>query len=223
VAASNIPYRETGSAAPFRAVIFDLGGVVLGSPLQVFAAFERELDLAPGALNRMIVANGPAGAWQRLERGEVAMEEFMVALDAEFAAIGARVSTSLLMQRIAVASQPRPIMVEAIRRLRAHGLLTAALTNNWVSEDQTDKMGRLRPEFDVFIESAREGMRKPDPRIYQLACARLGVEPAQAVFLDDIGANLKSARALGMATIKVVDEFDALRELEALVGLALST
>lgn len=221
--ASNIPYREAGSAPPFRAIIFDLGGVVLGSPLQVFAAFEQELGLVAGALNRMIVANGPAGAWQRLERGEVAMDEFVVALDAEFAAIGARVSTSLLMQRIAMASQPRPAMVEAIRRLRANGLLTAALTNNWVSEDQAGKMGLLRPEFDVFIESAREGMRKPDPRIYQLACARLGIEPVQAVFLDDIGANLKSARALGMATIKVVDELEALRELEALVDLRLST
>jgi putative hydrolase of the HAD superfamily len=205
----------------FRAVIFDLGGVVLGSPLQVFAEYEVELGLAPGALNRMIVANGPTGAWQRLERGEVDMASFVAALDLEFAAIRAQVSTAVLMQRIAHASQPRPAMVEAIRRIRGHGLLTAALTNNWVSQDQTDKMTVLRPEFDAFVESAREGVRKPDPRIYELVCMRLGVQPADAVFLDDIGANLKPARALGMATIKVADPAVALRELEGLLGLTL--
>ena len=80
----------------------------------------------------------------------------------------------------------------------------------------------LRPEFDIFIESAREGLRKPDPRIYELACQRLGVAPSEVVFLDDIGENLKPARRLGMTTIKVVDPAVALAELEAILQLRLS-
>ena len=109
------------------------------------------------------------------------------------------ISARALMERIALASAVRPQMVAAIRALRARGLRTAALTNNWVNADQLTKMDVLRGEFDVFVESARVGMRKPDPRIYQLTCEQLGVAPAEAVFLDDIGQNLKAARALGMA------------------------
>jgi len=110
-------------------------------------------------------------------------------------------------------------MLEAIRRIRAHGLLAAALTNNWITEDAGT--GVLRPHFDVFIESAAIGLRKPDPRIFQRACEALRVAPAEAVFLDDIGANLKAARALGMTTIKVADPAAALAELEGVLGFAL--
>ncbi len=75
--------------------------------------------------------------------------------------------------------------------------------------------------FDVFVESAVVGLRKPDPRIYALVCENLGVEPPRVAFLDDIGRNLKPARELGMATIKVDDPDQALRELGALLGLDL--
>ena len=122
------------------------------------------------------------------------------------------------MEYIAEAGVARPQMLEAIRRIRARGLSVAALTNNWSSE--TDNP--LRPLFPVFIESSVVGWRKPDPRIYQLACRELGVAPAEAAFLDDIGRNLKSARALGMTTIKVDDPDDALRELEGVLGFALA-
>ena len=110
-------------------------------------------------------------------------------------------------------------MLEAIRRIRAHGLAAAALTNNWITEDEGT--GALRPHFDVFVESAALGLRKPDPRIFQHACDQLQVAPAAAVFLDDIGANLKAARALGMTTIKVLNPAAALAELEGLLGFTL--
>ena len=80
---------------------------------------------------------------------------------------------------------------------------------------------RLREHFDVFIESALVGLRKPDPRIYELVCRELGVAPARAAFLDDIGRNLKTARALGMTTIKVDDPDGALRELGGILGFDL--
>jgi putative hydrolase of the HAD superfamily len=204
------------------AVIFDLGGVVLDSPLEVFLQYERELGITPHTVNRNIVAAGHAGAWSRLERGEVSMKEFYQAFDAEMAAAGITVSGAAIMQRLASATDVRPAALAAIRALRKSGRKVAALTNNWVNEDQSSKMDVLRSEFDVFIESTRVGLRKPDPRIYQLACSQLGVEPQQAAFLDDIGLNLKAARALGMTTIKVESLPVALAELSRVVGIPLT-
>jgi epoxide hydrolase-like predicted phosphatase len=121
------------------------------------------------------------------------------------------------MAYVAEAGAPRPRMLQAIASIRAHGLRVGALTNNWMvgGRRPTDD---LRRHFDVFVESAVTGLRKPDPRIYELVCRELGVTPARAVFLDDIGRNLKPARALGMATIKVEEPAQALRELSALLG-----
>ena len=203
------------------AVIFDLGGVVLDSPLDVFVAYETELGIPPHTVNRNIVAAGHTGAWSRLERGELTMIEFYAAFDEEMAARGLHVSGAAIMQRLADSTAIRPAAVSAIRKLRASGFKVAALTNNWANDDQGAKMEVLRAEFDAFIESTVVGLRKPDPRIYQLACARLGVEPAQAAFLDDIGLNLKAARALGMVTIKVASLPEALTELSVVTGVAL--
>jgi putative hydrolase of the HAD superfamily len=204
---------------PYRAVIFDLGGVVVGSPLQAIAAYEREAGLEAGFVNRVVVGTGTMGAWARLERGELDLTAFYPAFERDCERAGCRISARLLMARVAEAALPRPAMLEAIGRIRGRGLRTAALTNNWITED--GGTGALRPHFDVFVESAVVGLRKPDPRVFELTCARLGVGPREAIFLDDIGANLKSARALGMTTIKVVDPDRALAELEALLGFPL--
>jgi putative hydrolase of the HAD superfamily len=203
------------------AVIFDLGGVVLDSPLDVFHQYERDLGIPTKTLNQYIVAAGASGAWSRLERGELTMPQFYAAFDTEMAANGLKVSAAEIMARIASATAVRPKAVAAIRALRASGRKVAALTNNWVDADQTSKMGMLRAEFDVFIESTRVGLRKPDPAIYRLACQELGVVPTETAFLDDIGLNLKAARELGMATIKVTVLEEALAELERLVDMPL--
>ena len=203
----------------YRAVIFDLGGVVLGSPLEAIAAYERTHAIPAGFINRVVVATGQAGAWSRLERGELTLDEFYPAFEHDCDTAGRRVLARALMELVAAATVPRPAMLEAIRRIRARGLAAAALTNNWITEDEG--AGALRPHFDVFIESAAIGLRKPDPRIFQRACEELRVAPADAVFLDDIGANLKAARALGMTTIKVVEAAAALAELEVVLGFAL--
>jgi epoxide hydrolase-like predicted phosphatase len=208
-----------------RAVLFDLGGVVLGSPLHAIAAYERDLDVAAGAFNRMVVANGAGGAWHRLERGELWLgDAFYAELDRELDRSGLPLRAAELMARVARAGEPRPEMLLAIDRLRGAGLLVAALTNNWARADAADD-GDFHPElkarFHHILESRRVGMRKPDPEIYRLACRTIGVEPFEVVFLDDIGTNLKSARALGMTTIKVDDPHQALRELERVVGISL--
>ena len=204
---------------PYRAVIFDIGGVVVGSPLEAIAAYERAHGIPGGFINRVVVATGHAGAWSRLERGELKLEDFYPAFERDCEAAGRCISARALMELVAAATVPRPAMLEAIRRIRARGLAAAALTNNWITED--GGAGALRPHFDVFIESAAIGLRKPDPRIFQRACEELRVAPADAVFLDDIGANLKAARALGMTTIKVVEAAAALAELEVVLGFAL--
>jgi putative hydrolase of the HAD superfamily len=206
-------------AARFRAVVFDLGGVVVGSPLHAIAAYEQELGFPRHAINRVVMTTGPGGAWSRLERGELQLDEFHPLFEAACAASGWTIDARELMRRVAAATVPRPQMLEAIRRIRAAGLKAGALTNNWVSEDEGTRI--LAPHFDAFVESAVVGLRKPDPRIYALACRELGVAPPETAFLDDIGANLKSARELGMATIKVDDPDAALDELSALLGLAL--
>lgn len=204
-----------------RAVIFDLGGVVLGSPPHAFRAYEKERGIEINFLNRMVMRNGPTGAWARLERGELDMLEFIAEFDAEALRDGVTISTAELMERVALASMPRESMVLAVRKIRAHGFKTAALTNNWIAEDQNSKMALLRGEFDVFVESALEGLRKPDPKIYELTCARLGVTPSEVIFLDDLGPNLKPAKAMGMHTIKVDEPEPAIAELERLLGKTL--
>src|SRR5262249_30341358 len=163
------------------------------------------------------------GAWSRLERGELSVADFIPAFEADCLAAGRAIEAAPMMEAIREESQPRPVMLAAIRGLRARGMRVGALTNNWVSEEpQESRLGLdLRELFDAFVESAIVGLRKPDPRIYQLACKELGVAPEQAVFLDDIGINLKSARALGMHTIKVDSPEQALGELDRALGFEL--
>ena len=145
----------------YRAVVFDLGGVVVGSPLHAIAAYEGELGLPANTINRVVVTTGPDGAWSRLERGELGLEAFYPAFEADCAGAGCRIDARELMLRVAGATGPRPEMLEAIRRIRAGGLKAAAITNNWVTEDEGTRV--LAPHFDVFIESAVVGIRKPDP------------------------------------------------------------
>ncbi|MDJ0847340.1 MAG: HAD family phosphatase [Myxococcota bacterium] len=205
----------------FGAVIFDLGGVVLGSPLHAIAAYERELEIPAGFINRVVVDTGPGGAWSRLERGELSLDAFYPAFESDCREAGRDISARAMMERMAAASAPRPAMLGAVRRIRDRGLKTAALTNNWETEEPEEGSRALRGHFDAFIESSVVGLRKPDPRIYRHACDEIGVAPGAAVFLDDIGRNLKAARELGMTTVKVEEPDAALAELEALLGFAL--
>ena len=212
------------AAVPYRAVIFDLGGVVLPSPMAAFRAYEERTGLPHRFISEVIVASEDHGAWSRLERGEINLPDFAAAFEAECAAAGGVIVAADMFDLMQGGDGPHPEMLGAIARIRDEGLKTAALTNNWSADDggaMTDRVPELARAFDVIVESSIEGLRKPDPRIYELTCERLDVQPSDAVFLDDLGVNLKAARALGMTTIKVVDTAIAVAELEAALGFAL--
>ncbi len=169
-----------------------------------------ELGLERNAINRVAAQTAPQGAWSRLERGEIELEIFYAAFESDCRAAGIAIDARVMMQRMSAAAEPRPSMLEAIARSAQAEIRVGALTNNWAhTQDETagaapsDGTRALKRHFDVFIESSVEGLRKPDPRIYELACERLDRSPTEVVFLDDIGGNLKPARAMGMATIKV--------------------
>lgn len=202
------------------AVIFDLGGVIMESPLLALARYERDHRLPPGSIARAVAAGGEQGAWARLERGELTAESFRAPFEADCRAHGIQIDAARMMAYVSEATVPRPRMLGAVRRIRQSGLRVAACTNNWVGEEGCPTDG-LQEHFDVFVESAAVGLRKPDPRIYELTCRQLGVAPAHTAFLDDIGQNVKAARALGMLTIKVDDADQALRELSGLLGMDL--
>lgn len=209
-----------------RAVIFDLGGVVFPSPFDAFDAYERAHGLPERFIRSVVATSADHGAWARLERSDVTFERFCVELEAECAAAGGTIDAAALMAEIGRDFEPRAEMVSAIAAIRAHGLLVGALTNNWArvdgpGDEVPHALGHLGA-FDVVVESAIEGLRKPDPRIYELVCERLGVAPPECVFLDDLGVNLKPARAMGMTTIKVLDGPGAVAELTAVLGFSLS-
>jgi putative hydrolase of the HAD superfamily len=201
----------------FRAVLFDLGGVVLGSPFTAIFELERRYGLGRGFITRHIAQTGEQGAFSRLERGELDVPGFGVAFAAECRKLGVALDGTELITCIAAGAEPRPRYLRALERIREHGILTAALTNNW----KNDGVDRLAPKFDAFFESAKLGMRKPDPRIYVHACESLGVKAVEVVYLDDIGKNLKPARELGMTTLLVSDGDAALDELSGLLDFAL--
>jgi putative hydrolase of the HAD superfamily len=169
--------------------------------------------------------NPDDNAWARFERAELDVGGFAAAFEAEASAAGHTVEAARVLA--ALRGEVRPAMVEAIRRLRAHGLPLGMVSNNVSPMERGGRMDDILDLFDVIVESSIEGVRKPEPEIYRRALARLSeavgrsIEAADCAYLDDLGINLKPARALGFSTIKVVDPADALAELSALVGFSL--
>jgi len=202
-----------------RAVCWDFGGVISSSPFDAFAAYERELDLPAGFVRSINATNPDTNAWSKLERSEVTLDEFCDLFEAEAKAAGAELDARMIITLLS--GEIRPQMVEAVRRCTER-LKTALLTNNFIAvEPQAGGAAELFDLFHVVVESSKAGVRKPDPRFYELALEQLEVEPHETVFLDDLGINLKPARALGMQTIKVTDPDRALDELEDMVGFRL--
>jgi putative hydrolase of the HAD superfamily len=211
-----------GSIVPVRAVLWDFGGVITSSPFDAFAAYERDRGLPTGFIRTLNATNPDSNAWAALERGHVDQDTFAERFEQEARAAGATLDGHDVLEQLRT-SRIRPEMVEAVRRCHER-LKTALLTNNFVSAQPTrhpEGHDRVLSYFDVVLESSSTGYRKPDPHFYRMALGLLGVDPTEAVFLDDLGINLKPARAMGMRTVKVTEPERALDELEALVGFPL--
>ena len=212
--------------AEIRAVLFDFGGVVLSSPFEAFRHYEREHGLPDDFIRTVNATNHHENAWALLERGEVDLEGFDELFREESKALGHEVPGLDVLGLLG--GEVRPAMVTALRRIREHGLPLALLTNNFAPQPDVEEGYHHRAEvaealalFDHVIESSKAGVRKPDPRAYELALEALGVAAEHVVFLDDLGINLKPAREMGMTTIKVLDGDQAIADLEAVLGFSL--
>jgi putative hydrolase of the HAD superfamily len=212
-----------------KAVLWDFGGVLTMSPFEAFKKYEQKNKLPENFIRMINATNSDTNAWARLERSEITLEEFDREFEREARAAGHALRGLTVLGLLS--GDLRPEMVEALRQCHEH-FLTGCLTNNvHVSEERGMKLSEERGVafkdvlslFDVVVESSKLGVRKPDPRFYERACQMLEIHPSEAVYLDDLGINLKPARAMGMTTIKVTEPQQALEELGALLGLSFSS
>lgn len=203
-------------------MIFDFGGVFTTSPVENFAAYERANGLPEKFIGGVIKNNMHDNAWARFERAEINLEEFDAAFARETAAAGFEICGRTLVGLLSLTFKHE--MIDAHERVRAHGFKTGCITNNLpqidsramlAADENTATVERIFSNFDHVIESSKAGVRKPEPRIYEMMCEALAAPPAACIFLDDLGVNLKPACALGMTTIKVPigDARPAIKEL----------
>lgn len=209
-----------------QAILWDFGGVFTSSPFEAFARFERAHDLPKDLIRTINSTNPDSNAWARFESSAIDVDAFDAAFRAEAEALGHRVQGKDVLELLSGDFRPR--MAAVLAECKKH-YSVGCITNNMkkagegpamaASDDRAQQAAAVMGLFDTVVESSVEGVRKPNPRIYRIACERLGVSPQQTVFLDDLGINLKPARAMGMTTIKVVTEAQAIRELSQATGL----
>ena len=218
---------NTSHAKTPLAVLWDFGGVILSSPFEAFNRYEAEAGLPKDFIRSLNARNPDTNAWAKMERSEVSLDGFVQLFEAESRAQGHEVDGWKILQ--ALSGDIRPQMVEALRRCKS-AFRVACITNNMKSgegpgmarsPDKAKAVAEIMSLFEHVVESSKLGLRKPDPKIYRHACDLLGVPPERCIYLDDLGVNLKPARAMGMQTIKVVDPDKAIDELEAMVGIKL--
>lgn len=210
-----------------KAVLWDFGGVIMTSPFDAFRRYEDSSGLPRDFLRRVNSTNPHGNAWACFERGEVDAATFGELFLAESTALGHAVHGSDVLALIS--GEVRPRMVAALKQVKTRYRI-ACLTNNMPhghgpamtgSPERAKAVAEVIALFEVVVESSKVGVRKPEPAFYERACGLLDIQPTEAVFLDDLGINLKPAAAMGMRTIKVTDPDQALAELSAMIGMEL--
>ena len=213
----------------FQAVIWDFGGVITSSPFEAFNRYEAAKGLPENFIRSINSTNPDDNAWALFERSEIDAAQFDTAFLQEAEARGHSVRGADVLALLA--GDVRPEMVAVLDRLKADGYRIACITNNVKTGsgagmarnvEKAEEIQQVLARFEHVIESSVVGVRKPDTAIYLMACDKLGVEPRDCIFLDDLGINLKPARALGMATIKLAAAAPAIEELASLLGHQLS-
>jgi putative hydrolase of the HAD superfamily len=212
----------------FTHVIFDFGGVITSSPFEAFNRLEAERGLPHDFVRRVNSTNPDDNAWAKFERAEIDADGFAALFASEAEALGHSLDGAAVIA--CLAGDVRPAVVSALDRLKAEGFGLGCITNNVKagrgaamarSEDKALHMARIMARFDHVIESSKVALRKPDPRIYRMMCELLSAEPADCIYLDDLGINCKPAAAMGMHAIKVTSGEQALKELEDILNLPL--
>ncbi|XP_062890706.1 acyl-CoA dehydrogenase family member 11 isoform X2 [Mobula hypostoma] len=206
----------------YKAVIFDLGGVLMASPYKLASEWEQRNGLPAGSIWQALLTGEQGLAWDQCRRGELTFEEFIKVCSRELGSniTSESVESYLLANVNHVGEWTSSAMREVVQCIRAEGLQTAVLTNNFWFQGQTF-LPLERNLFDVIVESCREGITKPSPGIYKLCLQRLKVCPEESIFLDDVGENLKAAAQIGISTVKFSDTATAIKELESLLGFPL--
>jgi putative hydrolase of the HAD superfamily len=199
-----------------RALIVDFGGVLTTNVFDSFKEFSVAEGLAPSAVKELFRSNPEAlGLLRELEKGELTSGEFSV----RFAPyLG--VEPENLVERLFAGMRPDEPMLAAVRAAREAGLRTGLLSNSWGTGLSYDRE-MLAALFDDIVISGEVGLHKPQREIFELACERLGVEPADCVFVDDLRENCEGAEAAGMTAVLHRGAERTLPRLEELLGLSL--
>jgi putative hydrolase of the HAD superfamily len=211
----------------FKAILWDFGGVLTDSPFEAFNQYERQQGIPLNFIRSLNATNPDSNAWARFEKNEIDLETFNNEFLSESRSAGYPIEGLTVIRLICC--NLRPGMVAALQECRNH-FKNACLTNNvkygngtGMADDPmiAGQINDIMELFDIVVESSIEGIRKPDPRAYQIVTERLKIAPEHIVYLDDLGINLKPAAKMGMQTIKVTSESQALKDLSSLTGLDL--
>ncbi len=210
-----------------KAVIWDFGGVFTTSPFEAFNRYEAQRGLPLDLIRTINATNPHDNAWALFERSEIDAAGFDVRFAAEAKALGHELRGAEVLPLLS--GDVRPRMVAALAACKER-FTVACITNNVqgaghgagmaATTEKAVQVAEIMASFDAVIESSKIGIRKPDPRIYQMMCELLEVEPGACVYLDDLGVNCKPAAQLGMAAIKVTSEDQALADLARVTGLS---
>ena len=207
-----------------QAVIWDFGGVISSSPFEAFNVYEAEKGLPENFIRSVNAVNPDDNAWAKLERSEVDADGFDGLFREESLARGYEVPGRDVLALLSGAVRER--VVDVLKTCKAK-VKIGCITNNApvgkgaaMTSDETKaaRVAEIFALFDHVIESSKAGIRKPDPQIYKMMCEALDVRPERCVYLDDLGINLKPARAMGMTTIKVTSEDQLLADLSDATG-----
>lgn len=212
-----------------KAVFWDFGGVITTSPFESFNRFEAENGIPKDFIRSINATNPDTNAWAQFESSQVTLDEFDDLFAQETSAAGHAIRGRQVIELLS--GDLRPEMIETLHRCKTRYTI-ACLTNNVKgtndedpqrtgNSDKAKKSKEVMGLFDHVIESSKVGIRKPNPKFYEMACEMASVDPNDVVYLDDLGINLKPAKAMGMTTIKVIDPMEALKSLESVLDIKL--
>jgi putative hydrolase of the HAD superfamily len=211
-----------------KAVLWDFGGVLTTSPFEAFNRFEAENGFPKDIIRTINSTNPDTNAWAQLESAAILVDEFDSTFADEAKALGYEIRGRDVLALLS--GDIRPNMVKALEIIKQSHQV-ACITNNVKTgtgpgmarnAKKAQSVADVMAMFDLVVESSKVGYRKPNPKIYQFTCESIGVTPDECLFLDDLGINLKPAKAMGMRTIKVVNAEDAISELENHLELTLT-